>query len=311
MKSRKLWAIALVTVMAVSTIGVFATATLEHSGASAAGTPRAVEKLPQLGRPLMPVSASDASLGSSAQAVNCPLPAAQCTGSYNWGGYAVAPPAGGVTQVRGSWIVPYITGSNPTTCPDIQGTWDDSSVWIGIDGFNTDTVEQTGTASDCFYGETSYYAWYEFYPAATIVLPGTVNPGDQISAVVTYAGVDSSGVPTFYTSITDFTERWSVTSPTTEVPGAELGSAEWIDESAYYNGFLGLTKTVQVPFFNAVATIAGTTAPIWGWGTNVYWIVMVDYNFPNDPVQQYVKGEPGAIYRFDSGFEVTWYTYGP
>lgn len=249
-------------------------------------------------------------LGGDQSSVSCPLPTAQCFASYNWGGYAVYNNAFLVSAVSGSWTVPYIVGSNPTSCPDAQSTWDDNSVWIGIDGFNDSTVEQTGTSSDCFYGQTAYYAWYEFYPAASVSLPYTVNPGDQMTASVSYVGT-SGGQPTFQTTISDFTQHWSYTSPVTAVPGALRTSAEWIDESAYYYGFLGLTRTVQIPFIGASATIDGVTHSLAGWGSNVDWLVMVDYNFPYDPVQQYVKGEPGAISFLGTGFEVTWYTYGP
>jgi len=66
--------------------------------------------------------------------------------------------------------------------------------WVGIDGYNNGTVEQLGTATQCFEGVTYYYVWYEMFPAGTVE-EGTVacinnnvdcpQPGDRISASVT------------------------------------------------------------------------------------------------------------------------------
>src|SRR5438105_3519625 len=76
--------------------------------------------------------------------------------STNWAGYAVTGAAGSVSNVRGSWIVP------AATCAAGETSY--SSFWVGIDGFNSGSVEQTGTDSDCRNGVPTYYAWTEFYP---------------------------------------------------------------------------------------------------------------------------------------------------
>src|SRR5437870_4998940 len=60
--------------------------------------------------------------------------------STNWSGYAAetnltAPAANAVTAVSGSWVVPQVTGSSTGY----------SSVWVGIDGYSSATVEQIGT----------------------------------------------------------------------------------------------------------------------------------------------------------------------
>ena len=53
--------------------------------------------------------------------------------------------------------MPTVSGSGPTY----------SSVWVGIDGYSSNTVEQIGTEQDVSAnGKTSYYAWYEMYPQA-------------------------------------------------------------------------------------------------------------------------------------------------
>ena len=103
------------------------------------------------------------------------------TNSTNWAGYAVTGPVGSVTQVKGSWIEPKISGKCPSGFLY-------ASFWVGIDGYSSSTVEQTGTDSDCQAGTPTYYAWYEFYPAGSVLISSmTISPGDVIKAEVSYA----------------------------------------------------------------------------------------------------------------------------
>jgi hypothetical protein len=247
-------------------------------------------------------------------------------GSLNWGGYAVCVPQsdcasleaaqGSVTDVKGTWVVPAIQGAQRNSCPDSEKTWYDASVWVGIDGFVSQTVEQTGTSSDCYYGQVYYYAWYEFYPANSVTITSiNIHPGDTITAEVSY----SNGL--FTTKIEDMNTRQSYTSPPTAVPGAETDSAEWIVESAYYNGILALTPISQTSFTAATATIGGVTHTISGWGSDAYWLLMVDYNWgvngetgvatPSTQTLAYAKAVPSALGRYDGGFSVTWLSAGP
>ena len=78
--------------------------------------------------------------------------------------------------MKGSWIVP------PVTCPSTPSQY--SSFWVGIDGDNSNTVEQTGTDSDCSTGTPNYYAWFEFYPQPGYYAPITVHAGDNTQTVV-------------------------------------------------------------------------------------------------------------------------------
>src|SRR5207245_6374355 len=96
--------------------------------------------------------------------------------STNWSGFAVTGSAGSVSDAKGSWVVPTIQG----TCP---GTNQYSSFWVGIDGYSSGTVEQTGTDSDCQNGVPTYYAWYELFPQPPFLINSiSVHPGDVISA---------------------------------------------------------------------------------------------------------------------------------
>ena len=99
--------------------------------------------------------------------------------STNWSGYAVTASTSAVTKVQASWIVPTVKGTSTAY----------SSFWVGIDGFNSGTVEQIGTDSDISGGKAVYYAWFEFYPSPMYQISSlAVLPGDVMSASVTYSG---------------------------------------------------------------------------------------------------------------------------
>jgi Peptidase A4 family len=167
--------------------------------------------------------------------------------SENWSGYAVD--SGTYTSVLAYWTQP------SADCPsgDTSAAW----FWVGLDGFNSSTVEQTGTASDCTDGTASYGAWVETYPAGAEFYDATVEPGDQFGAYVTASG-DSF---TFY--IEDFTQGWvGEYQPT--VSGAALSSAEVIAEAPSSGGILPLTDFGTVNFTDATtdATGFGSLSPL-------------------------------------------------
>src|SRR5215467_12494301 len=104
--------------------------------------------------------------------------------STNWSGYAVetslaSPQRGAVTDVKGQWTVPAVQCGSAQTY---------SSAWVGIDGYSSNSVEQTGTDSDCSNGSGVYYAWYEMYPHPSQRISMAINPGNVISAEVAFAG---------------------------------------------------------------------------------------------------------------------------
>ncbi|MGA2257240.1 MAG: G1 family glutamic endopeptidase, partial [Thermoguttaceae bacterium] len=79
----------------------------------------------------------------------------------NWAGYVAetnfsSPENGSVTAVSGSWIVPKTTLSANSS---VLGSA--CAVWVGIDGFNNNTVEQVGTEAYVVDGGVYYNAWYE------------------------------------------------------------------------------------------------------------------------------------------------------
>ncbi|MFB7910259.1 MULTISPECIES: G1 family glutamic endopeptidase [unclassified Kitasatospora] len=138
------------------------------------------------------------------------------TNGYNWGGYAAQ--GSGFSSVAASWTEPDATcnSSNDLYAP-----------WVGIDGYGSSSVEQTGVATDCSSGSPVDQAWYEMYPAAPVYLSLSsypVSAGDHISASVTYAGSSR-----YTLKLTDSSKGWTYT--TTKSTSAQRTSAEVIIES--------------------------------------------------------------------------------
>ena len=161
--------------------------------------------------------------------------------SSNWAGYAAI--GSTFTSVSSSWTQPKATCARSQTY---------SSFWVGLDGYASNSVEQTGTDADCSAsGTPTYYAWYEMYPKFPVNLsPATypVAPGDTITASVTFSGKNS-----FVLTISDVTKHWTFT--TTQKAGkAARSSAEVIAEApSSSGGVLPLTNFGTVGFTNATA----------------------------------------------------------
>src|SRR5262249_15600610 len=73
------------------------------------------------------------------------------------------------SSVSGSWVQPKVTCGS-------QNAY--SSYWVGLDGYNTPTVEQLGTEGDCVNGVDQYYAWFEMYPRGGRLIGMKVKQGD-------------------------------------------------------------------------------------------------------------------------------------
>jgi len=134
--------------------------------------------------------------------------------STNWSGYAAT--AGTYTSVSASWTEPAGTCSGSDTY---------SSFWVGLDGYSSNSVEQTGSEVDCSGSKAVYYAWYEMYPNPSVSYTNKVRPGDHFKASVRYTGSDH-----FRLSIQDSTRGWSHTTTGT-LAGASRSSAEVIVEA--------------------------------------------------------------------------------
>ncbi|HET7404602.1 MAG TPA: G1 family glutamic endopeptidase [Candidatus Bathyarchaeia archaeon] len=244
--------------------------------------------------PVVSASATVTFAGHSGTS-NCPS-GTVC--STNWSGFAVTAANGAVSLAKGSWIVPSVTCGSSNTY---------SSYWVGIDGYSSSTVEQTGTDSDCSSGHGVYYAWYEFYPNPSVQISGfTVHPGDVVTAQVSYS--TSTGL--FTTTITDGSQNFSTSG---SVSGAARSSAEWIVErpalcrghrcsltslSNFGSVSLG-TDYTSVSGTN-YATISGTNAPIGSFGSNAVRITMVNSSGKT-------LAEPSTLTSDGTSFTETWF----
>ncbi len=177
------------------------------------------------------------------------------TSSLNWAGYADPVHTGLVTMANASFIVPSVQASKTSTYV---------AVWVGIDGYNDSTVEQTGILVESSHNTVSYSAWYEFYPSSPVYAPSSdsVSSGDKIVAWVQY----NSTTNTFTTVLKDITAGWNFTSPATTVSNADRSSAEWIVERPAVGGSLTtLANFGTAKFGQSYTSISGTcTATING-----------------------------------------------
>jgi Peptidase A4 family len=157
--------------------------------------------------------------------------------STNWAGYAAT--GGTFRSVSATWTQPTANCTSATSY---------SSFWVGLDGYSSNTVEQTGTDADCSSGSPVYYAWYEMYPKFPKNLSLAIRPRDTMHASVT---TDGSG--TFTLTITNVTTGASFTTKQ-KLRSAKLSSAEVIAEApSSSGGVLPLTNFGTVNFSAATA----------------------------------------------------------
>ena len=214
----------------------------------------------------------------------------------NWAGYAVT--GNGFTDVRGSWHVPEV---NCNVTPNSE-----SAFWAGIDGYSDNTVEQTGTSSNCNGSTPQYFAWYEFYPAGPVTLTNfPVKPGDVIGAEVKYLGGE-----TFQIRIHNHrTNQLYVKNH--NVSGADRTSAEWIAEAPstgsscedilpladFHVANYGLDYTSDSGTNTAIDS--GTSGRIRAFGSNVQEITMVSCSGATEAV-------PTSLTSDGTSFRVWW-----
>ncbi len=160
--------------------------------------------------------------------------------STNWSGYAGT--TGTYTSVSASWVQPAGTCSSGDQY---------AAFWVGIDGYSSETVEQTGSEVDCVGRTAEYYAWYEMYPGPSENYNNTVKAGDHFSATVTWL----SGKE-FSLYIDDSTEGWSHTTDASLTSTPARSSAEVIVEApccTNSGGILPLTDFGTMSFTGSEA----------------------------------------------------------
>jgi hypothetical protein len=168
----------------------------------------------------------------------------------NWGGYVVTGATDSVKTTSVSWT------QTAVSCPGGE----DSSPWVGIDGFSDSTVEQTGTDGDCNGSKASYYAWYEMYPGNTVVINKPISAGNKFTGTVTFNGGKS-----YTLTLTNVTDGW--TNTVTKSLSSKDNSAEAVLEqdgpslanfgTLPFSGFTVNGSTAVSPEEMEVGTAAG------------------------------------------------------
>ena len=214
--------------------------------------------------------------------------------SGNWSGYAAAtnlhnPKKDSVTKVTGTWIVPSVTATP-------QNGY--SSIWVGIDGYTSSTVEQLGTEQDWASGRQSNYAWFEMYPNESYEIMGfPVDVGDSITATVAYVALN-----TFSLSIMNNTKKVFFTIPQsyTKSSVAQRSSAEWIIEAPSLNTVLPLAHFSTIFFSNCATTISNTNGTVQNraWQTDA--ITMATQT-------GVTKSAPSALSANGTSFSAVWH----
>lgn len=172
------------------------------------------------------------------------------TTSTNWSGYAVTGANGAFHSVSANWTQP------TATCTTHKAQY--ASFWVGLDGFSSSSVEQTGTDSDCSGTKPKYYGWYEMFPAFPVNFTNPLSPGDSMSASVTF-----SSTSTFTLVLKDNTKGWTQTI-TKNQTGLARSSAEVITEAPSSNsGVLPLAdfNTISYSSSTANGTSIGSQSP--------------------------------------------------
>jgi len=164
--------------------------------------------------------------------------------SSNWSGYAVT--GGTYTSVSSSWVQP------AGTCKSGDQY---SAFWVGIDGYSSSTVEQTGSEVDCAGRTPEYYAWYEMYPGPSENYSNTVKAGDHFTATVTWLSGDK-----FSLYIDDITEDWSHTTDASLTSTPSRSSAEVITEAPCCTNSGGILPLTDFGTVNYTGSTANGTA---------------------------------------------------
>jgi Peptidase A4 family len=203
--------------------------------------------------------------------------------SLNWSGYSSYSTNGTFTDVKGSWTQPTATCTNKATY---------ASFFVGLDGYNSNSVEQLGTEADCSHGRRVNYAWWEMYPSPSHSISGfSVTPGVTYSAEVKYNGSGS-----FTLTLSGGGQSFSTTQT---LSNPSLSSAEWIAEApsmcAGSCRVLPLTNFGTVPFSGSSANSRAINYSGWSFDP----LTMVTNGLQ-------VKASPSGLTSSGSAFSITW-----
>jgi hypothetical protein len=220
--------------------------------------------------------------------------------SQNWSGYAaVAKKNVALRFVQSTFTVPRVN------CSAVQigsGGQTYAAEWVGLDGFNSQTVEQTGVDSFCgsTAGAATNQAWWEMFPNDPVVFTG-VNPGDTIFVAVYF----DSSTNQFQLTMEDKTTGASMQADQSCPSGSvcDRNSAEVIEEDpgASVAGGINLADFGTASFNTSRVTardgLRGTLSASKLWTSTK--IIMQDPSGDD-------MATPSALTNSGANFNVTW-----
>jgi hypothetical protein len=215
---------------------------------------------------------------------------------YNWSGYADDnTKKNSYKKVSGDWTQPAIT----CTTKELQV----AVFWVGLDGFNTPTVEQDGTLAECYQGSVFYYTWWEMYPTNSIQVVGsTIKPGDKIAGSVAVSGSNYTLKLTDSTTSGNNVDTTQACSLTVTCSNA---SAEWIGETpSQARGYTPLPDFTTWTLSSASVTSGTKTGTISTFPDDV--ITMVSAGGITSTQNIYNLAKPGALNTAGDGFALKW-----
>jgi len=220
--------------------------------------------------------------------------------SQNWSGYAaVAKKNVALRYAQTTFTVPSVDCSRVQIGSAGQ-TY--AAEWVGLDGFNSQTVEQTGVDSFCnsASGTATNQAWYEMFPLDPVVFSG-VNAGDTIFVAVYYDKTTGQYQLTLKDETTGANMQTSQPCPSGST--CDRNSAEVIEEDpgGSVAGGINLadfgTENFTVSHVTARDGLRGTLSPSSLWTSTD--IIMQDPS-GND------MATPSGLTDGGSNFSITW-----
>lgn len=203
--------------------------------------------------------------------------------STNWSGYADT--GANFSSVTGSWTEP-----SAARCGFTESL---AAFWVGIDGYNSSSVEQDGTLIECFLGTAYQFTWWEMYPTNSIQTVGSsLAAGDHITASVVRAGGN------YTLSVTDSTHPANSFTTVQACATCANTSAEWIAEAPS-------SSTGVLPLAN-FGTWTESGATVDENGTNGVISSFTDDEITMIDSSNQVKAQPGALNSGGNGFSVAW-----
>jgi hypothetical protein len=204
--------------------------------------------------------------------------------SHNWAGYAVT--GSSFSHVGASWTEPAANCGLDVTSM--------AAFWVGIDGYNSKSVEQDGTMVECYLGTQYQYTWWEMYPTNSVQTVGsTVAAGDRVTSSVSRSGNE------YTLRVTDSTHPAnSFSTKQTCASGCANSNAEWVAEAP--SGLLGTYPLTNFGTWNAT----GATASSGSASGSVS-------SFPDNGITMenslaFTLAQPGPLSSSGGAFSVAW-----